>query len=755
MPYGSDDSWFMRSECGNSDASQKASQHDSDDDNGDEDEDSNNDNSDEDDDTNGGDGGGNITRTRNGTEYKIKMLLLGATGYCIDGKDFKRKWRERYGADLVLPHGVRLKAYLEGFEAAGACRIEMRPMPKGPVGLLVHAPRESNGQGQAVLGTSPGVVYEVGDRVIAKYSSTSRTWKLATVMNTPQKGDPFIWFDGYDDAIRIPLERIRKLQAEPSTPQQPILPALPPDSVITPFSLSVVKTTFEKALWLVQFEANQKKLASATFDGVSVCHKGSSLEVFVRNHTNDEQNQAATELVAALKEIEANVKVSDPFSLPEAAVDKLGGDLDLKRLEREQRVLVIRPKNNADSASTDAPVGLRLVGDESSDLERVQEYLIETYTSVTHKVALPYELARLPDAWLKGQILQPTEAHHHVKMSLIRASSKEPFEGGNDGGGGGIGNFTPTLNDTNYNIKMLLQRTPECCIDEKDFKRKWRERYGADLGTPDGVSLRDFLKDSAAAGACRLETRPMPNQGMHFFSCVPWFNSPDSLIVHAAHDGSGGKGGGGEVQVKGVPSRVARAIVAIEDAMHATQVEFLENESPLPELVEEVHKMRNILLSSGDDECGDESGDSITCVGKLLILVFAPSIPGVPPPFVKVTLAIAPSAGGNREDSNALKEAHEKFQALFVTFDKTMFCISDEFPRQIDATAATSELENLLGGPGKSANFAANCGLVKVEWNKYRGEVLLVGDITARKIGVKSLESIGNGAKFETVNSAI
>lgn len=113
-----------------------------------------------------------------------------------------------------------------------------------------------SGDDQAVSRASAEAVYQVGDRVQARYSLSSRYWKSASVMGIPAKGDPFIWFDGYDDALRIPLERIRKLQTERTRPQPAASVPLP--QVLDPkretFPVSVVETTFEKALWLVACE---------------------------------------------------------------------------------------------------------------------------------------------------------------------------------------------------------------------------------------------------------------------------------------------------------------------------------------------------------------------------------------------------------------------------------------------------------------------------------------------------------------------
>jgi len=114
--------------------------------------------------------------------------------------------------------------------------------------------------------------------------------------------------------------------------------------------------------------------------------------------------------------------------------------------------------------------------------------------------------------------------------------------------------------------------------------------------------------------------------------------------------------------------------------------------------------------------------------------------------------------GSSENDSGGyatLKAARKSFQALIDTFGQRSFLISNEFPKQIDASAASNALEEKLGGHGKASEFAANCGLVKVEWNKKKGEVLLTGDDKALGIGVDILAETSRGAIIETVNNAI
>jgi len=647
-----------------------------------------------------GSGGGNSSNAAapplNDTNHKIRKLLLAAPGRFINGTDFKAKWRESYGTDLILYDGVKLKAFLEDAEAEGACIIEMRSMPSGPDALIVHAP-PGGGQAQAALASAAEIVLKEKDRVQAKWASTSQTWKNATVVCIPPEGDPMIWFDGYKDASQIPLERIRKLPDEPSTPKplsvndrvqakwkptsdwfdatvvrapkegDPLLlfddyhnpmriplahiwklpvESSTPEPPRAPMLPLEIKTTFEKALWLLQFEASRKKLASSKFDGVSVARMGSCLEVCVRDRDKDEQIQNAEKLMAALGRVEANVEVSEPISLPGADIDYLWNDPDLKDLEREERVLVILPKKGAVSTFTDAPAVVRLVSDGTSNgqgVARVRSYLSETYTSVEREFALPGDFAYLSLPWLEQQILQPAEERHKVDIWLIRGKGTK--------------------------------------------------------------------------------------------------------------GGKGGKGGG-EVYVSGVPWRVDRAIVAIKAAIQATQVKFLEKLKPDPELVDEVRKMRMDLISGDDDEGDGEGTASVNNgIGKLLVSVFTPppQSPEEPPSFLKVTLAMAPSDGSGSEEYTALKAALKRFKALLDTFGKTRFMILTEFPKRIDAGAASSALEEKLGGQG-AVDFAANCGLVKVAWNKNKGEALLIGVQAAREIGFKTLFEIGGGAKIDTVN---
>ena len=815
---------------------------------------------------------------------KIKNFLLGAPERCVNGMDFKPKWKAHYGTQFPLPDGVKLTTFLGKPAAAGACRLELQKTPEGGKSLIVHAPDGEASKGvkssdkgvkssdkgfkssdkgaessDKVVKISDKAARKVGDRVQAKYTPKSHTWKDATVVRLHPGGDPELLFDEFHDIVSIPLARIRTVQVEPSAPK--------------PLLVDELKMTLEKARWLLNFEASREKLASAKFDGVKVNFKDSVLKVCIRDRGNDEQNQAATELVDSLRQAEANLEVSETFSLSGAVIDELLSDLEVKRLEREERVsvFVIRPKKGADSTSTDAPAGVRLVSDSTSNglgVARVQEYLSETYTSVEREVILPRKVSSVSFKWLEQQILQPAEARHQVKISPIRFGGSDGGKGRSEGGGG---NFTPALNNTYHLIKKLLLETPERCIDGKYFKPMWSKRYGTDLVLPDGVKLKQYLEDAEAAGACRIEMRKMPN-------------GPDDLFVHAPREGNSGKGGkggksgkgdgkgfgkgdskeygkehgkgygkgygksdgksdgkgskggkgdgndgkvGNTYQVSGVPWRVGRAIADVEAIMRATEVKAIKKNDPLPELVAELHKMRKDLLSSGgdDDEGDDASTDSSNKTsGRLLITVFAPPTPGVPPPYVKVTLAMAPSpsdgsteiavacagasctflrhsappplrftfenalfccskchlspsngtadsimhgeeceqqlcgTGSSENDSGGyatLKAARKSFQALIDTFGQRSFLISNEFPKQIDASAASNALEEKLGGHGKASEFAANCGLVKVEWNKKKGEVLLTGDDKALGIGVDILAETSRGAIIETVNNAI
>ena len=93
----------------------------------------------------GDEGGDTFTVAPNDTDLQIEMLFRGAPERSIDVANFKAKWREKHGANLVLPKGINLKQFLENAEVAGACRLEMRKMPKGPDSLVVHAPGDGEG----------------------------------------------------------------------------------------------------------------------------------------------------------------------------------------------------------------------------------------------------------------------------------------------------------------------------------------------------------------------------------------------------------------------------------------------------------------------------------------------------------------------------------------------------------------------------------------------------------------------------------
>jgi len=71
----------------------------------------------------------------------LALLLGDIKGGVIAETDFEKQWRDKFGADLVLPSGVTLSAFLKDAEAAGACRLEMRHMHNATDLLFVHAAR--------------------------------------------------------------------------------------------------------------------------------------------------------------------------------------------------------------------------------------------------------------------------------------------------------------------------------------------------------------------------------------------------------------------------------------------------------------------------------------------------------------------------------------------------------------------------------------------------------------------------------------
>ena len=62
--------------------------------------------------------------------------------------------------------------------------------------------------------------FTLGERVKARFSSTSVTWKDATVARLPSGKPPELVFDGFSDAVPVPADRIQKLKHN-------LLPTLP------------------------------------------------------------------------------------------------------------------------------------------------------------------------------------------------------------------------------------------------------------------------------------------------------------------------------------------------------------------------------------------------------------------------------------------------------------------------------------------------------------------------------------------------
>jgi hypothetical protein len=94
-----------------------------------------------------------------GSPFKnIKALLAAAHGE-INGADLKREYLAHFGTELQIGPGEKLREYLERAAAKGACRLEMRPMPKGPVCLMIHKAATSGG--------GPHAKVDAGNRALA------------------------------------------------------------------------------------------------------------------------------------------------------------------------------------------------------------------------------------------------------------------------------------------------------------------------------------------------------------------------------------------------------------------------------------------------------------------------------------------------------------------------------------------------------------------------------------------------------------
>ena len=104
----------------------------------------------------GGKGRGDANLVPNDTYLKMKALLLEVPMRCIAGANFMLKWRKKHGADLFLPKNVNLQRFLKDAETAGACRLEMRKMSKGPDSLIVHAPGDGGGAADGEVGGGEG-----------------------------------------------------------------------------------------------------------------------------------------------------------------------------------------------------------------------------------------------------------------------------------------------------------------------------------------------------------------------------------------------------------------------------------------------------------------------------------------------------------------------------------------------------------------------------------------------------------------------
>ena len=672
--------------------------------------------------------------------------------------------------DVLLASGLGEPQAGKG-KGKGACRLGLKCM--NPSCTFKHPPGRvltQRGQGNteqahaadfvaavAVLGDGgdppafsvDDLVLKVSDRVQAKYKATSHTWKDATVVRILPGKDPQLLFDDFDDAVPIPKERIKKQAMPLALVTSPASPQLPELHIV-----EVVQTSFEKGRWLLKFEATRKKLASAKFDGVSVEAKGRDLKICIRDRDNDEQMQAAAELGAALKQAAAGLKVSRPFFLVGAVIGNLWSDLELKRLEREERVLVLRPKElsqeltgaasaAADSAAVsiaaapaDAPE-VRLVSAEASDLARVRAHLSETHTLAERELPLSENVARLSYEWIERQILLPAEARHQVKISLDRGygafvlvagkgSSGGKGKGGKGGGGGKGGR------GSGGGVSIRIRGVP------------WRvgHAFAAIEATVQATQVK-FLKITTPEPELVAELRKLrknllrkgDEEGDGDSSENGNSNSSGMLLVTVY----------APLETTGCPPPFVKVTLATTSVSEAhgcanPNCDFLRHSVPPP-----VHfTFEDVLFCCSKCRLSSEGGSASKHGGECERQVCGAGS------------ADSDYGGGkvNTAATKALEAAHKSFQTLRDTFGTTMFRISDTFSKPVDAAAASDALQERLAGPRQASDFAANFGLVKVAWDYKNGVVKLTGDERARKMGCSALAEIGRGAKIETVRRA-
>jgi hypothetical protein len=97
-----------------------------------------------------------------------------------------------------------LSAMMGGVDVFG------RAMGGGAMPALHHAAAAPHHKAVAVKTTAPAPSFKLGERVKARFSPTSVSWKDATVARLHPGRDPELVFDGFANAVPVPAGRIQK-----------------------------------------------------------------------------------------------------------------------------------------------------------------------------------------------------------------------------------------------------------------------------------------------------------------------------------------------------------------------------------------------------------------------------------------------------------------------------------------------------------------------------------------------------------------
>jgi len=754
------------------------------------------------DDSDGGNEGRNVANALTGTSQQIKMLLLDTPEGFIDPANFRAKWLDKYKAELPLPANQKLKAFLSEAADQGACRLETRILPSGCDNFYVYPPHEGtriepppSPKPTSTLTPTPPAspsLLQTGPASATVAKVVKTTFKNILGFGTTKKKPAPAAIDGLSvedkgqtldervrpasvtvaEVVETTYEKARWLLHFKATRSELASDAFDGVSVVVVNEGKTLNVCVRDPRNLEQNQAAAglgealRQLAARIKVGEPLLLPGAVYENLQKD--SELQSLAQKERVFALRPKKSSVPASGEAIEMRLVSDETSDVTDvLAHLSAEhtsiERELVLPPKLAHVSAGwlveqflqpAEASYRVKIlfdgdkskasfVGDNSGNGSGGGHKIIPVLTGSFQRLKML--LLDAPGGFLDpAEIRRKWRAKYGTDVPLTATEKLTPFlaeaaiagacrletrpglgplvhalpdgravQGGKGskarGGAPGIASHKNTCRIVGVPWRVARAKA---AIEEAVRATKFTS-LKKNYPEPELVEeLREVRKDLLRSGRDESSENGNDRSGRLLVSV---FAPPPPSITPGA-----------SIPFVRVTLAMAPAAAGKEEAIGCagTNCRFLRHSAPPPfhfTFEDALFCCSECRLSTNHctntehgDECEARVGD-------------------------KGSAASGHSVVG---EFDALGEAIKRFETVLRTFGVTTFLISADFPKQVDALAASNALQKKLGDPQQAEEFAIDCGLKKVVWDvKYR-DVQLVGYNEARVFGWKALKDV-------------